>query len=100
LIDARRPQFALDLGQARINDTRNDFPRRFVAHSGLVDRDEAISYHRATFHPFADYNWDVAMGCPSFVSEAPSGRIARDPALLDDVKIYCNNLARWLAAGR
>jgi hypothetical protein len=54
----------------------------------------------STFHHFADYNWAVAMGCPSFVSEPPSDRIAKDPTLLDDVKIYCSNLARWLAAAR
>ena len=58
---------------------------------------EGNAVAESTFHHFADYNWNVAMGCPSFVSEPPSDRIARDPALLEDVKIYCNNLARWLA---
>jgi hypothetical protein len=49
-----------------------------------------------TFHHFADYNWDVRLGCPSFVSEAPSDAIQRDPALLDDTKRYVANLAAWL----
>jgi hypothetical protein len=61
---------------------------------------EGNALAESTFHHFADYNWNVAMGCPSFLSEPPSDRIAKDAALLDDVKIYCNNLARWLAAGR
>jgi hypothetical protein len=51
----------------------------------------------STFHHFADYNWDVAKGCPSFVAEKPSDAIAKDPALLDDVKRYVGNLAAWLS---
>jgi hypothetical protein len=50
----------------------------------------------STFHHFVDYNWDTRMGCPSFLSEPPSNRIRRDPSLLDDIKIFCSNLARWL----
>jgi hypothetical protein len=50
----------------------------------------------STFHHFCDYNWNVAAGCPSFVSEAPSDAIARDPALLDDTKEYVRNLVTWL----
>jgi hypothetical protein len=50
----------------------------------------------STFHHFCDYNWDLAAGCPTFVSEAPSDAIARDPALLDDTKEYVANLVRWL----
>jgi len=61
---------------------------------------EGNAVAESTFHHFADYNWNVAMGCPSFVSEPPSNRIARDPTLLEDIKVYCSNLARWLAVGR
>jgi hypothetical protein len=50
----------------------------------------------STFHHFADYNWDVAHGCPSFVSEAPSDAIAKNPHLLDDTKTFVRNLAGWL----
>lgn len=52
----------------------------------------------STFHHFVDYNWDTRKGCPSFLGELPSDRIRRDPALLDDIKTYCSNLAAWLAA--
>jgi len=61
---------------------------------------EGNAVAESTFHHFADYNWDVGMGCPSFLSEPPSDRISKDPALLDDIKIYCDNVARWLAARR
>jgi hypothetical protein len=61
---------------------------------------EGNALAESTFHHFADYNWNVAMGCPSFLSEPPSDRIAKDPALIDDIKTYCRNLAHWLALGR
>jgi hypothetical protein len=51
----------------------------------------------SSFHHFADYNWDIAMGCPAFVDEPPGDAIRRHPARLDDVKTYARNLARWLA---
>ena len=50
----------------------------------------------STFHHFCDYNWDIAHGCPSFVGEAPSDAIAKNPALLDDTKTYVHNLVAWL----
>jgi hypothetical protein len=52
----------------------------------------------STFHHFCDYNWDVAAGCPSFVSEKPGDQIAREGAhALDDIKAYVANIARWLS---
>ena len=59
---------------------------------------EGNALAESTLHHFDDYNWDTGKGCPSFVSEPPSDRIARDPALIDDVKIFTANLARWLTA--
>jgi hypothetical protein len=44
-----------------------------------------------------DYNWDTSMGCPSFLSEPPSNRIARNPSLLDDIKTFTTNVANWLS---
>lgn len=49
----------------------------------------------STFHHFADYNWDVGAGCPSFLSEPPSDAIAKNPHLLDDTKRYVRNLVTW-----
>ena len=59
--------------------------------------EEGNALAESTFHHFCDYNWDVSMGCPSFVGEAPSNKIAQKPALLDDVKQYCRNLSHWLS---
>jgi hypothetical protein len=53
---------------------------------------------QSTFHHFADYNWDPACGCPSFVSEAPGDGIARFPEALRSTKQYVSNLAFWLSA--
>jgi len=51
----------------------------------------------STFHHFADYNLDPAMGCPSFVTEAPGDGFRRDPSALAETHRYYENLARWLA---
>ncbi|HEV3152725.1 MAG TPA: hypothetical protein VGZ02_02860 [Candidatus Baltobacteraceae bacterium] len=61
---------------------------------------EGNAVAESTFHHFADYNWDPRKGCPSFVSEPPSDRIVREPALLDDTRAFCRNLAAWLGARR
>jgi hypothetical protein len=63
----------------------------FESHDGT-----GRGWAESTFHHFCDYNWDVAAGCPSFVSEKPSDAIARNPALLDDTKQYVGNLVQWL----
>ena len=59
---------------------------------------EGNALAESTFHHFADYNWDTRMGCPSFLTEPPGNRIARNSNLIDDVKIFTGNLARWLTA--
>jgi hypothetical protein len=51
----------------------------------------------ASFHHFADYNWDTSSGCPSFLHEPPGDQIKREPEKLDDIKTYVSNAARWLA---
>jgi hypothetical protein len=51
----------------------------------------------STFHQFADYNWDIDRGAPSFVTEPPGSEIKRDPARLATYMDYVVNLARWLA---
>lgn len=50
----------------------------------------------STFHHFADYNWDIAAGAPSFVSEPPGRQIADDPSRLEVFKDYVANIAGWL----
>jgi hypothetical protein len=53
----------------------------------------------STFHHFADLNWDVDRGAPSFVSESPGAEIQHDPSRLNVFKEYVHNIARWLQVG-
>ena len=53
---------------------------------------------QSSFHHFVDYNWDISMGCPSFLVEAPGHQIEREPEKLNDIKTYVSNVAVWLAA--
>jgi hypothetical protein len=50
----------------------------------------------STFHHFADMNWDVDRGAPSFVTEPPGDEIKQDPTRLRAFKDYVHNLATWL----
>jgi hypothetical protein len=50
----------------------------------------------STFHHFADYNWDLDRGAPSFVTEAPGRQIKADPTRLAVFKDYVRNIASWL----
>ncbi|HEY2963391.1 MAG TPA: hypothetical protein VGJ37_13290 [Pyrinomonadaceae bacterium] len=52
----------------------------------------------SSFHHFADYNWDISKGCPSFLVEPPGNEIERDPSRLRDIKAYVANLASWLTS--
>lgn len=51
----------------------------------------------SSFHHFADYNWEIPRGAPTFVSEKPGDEWQRDPRGLDDVRAYVRNAVRWLA---
>ena len=51
----------------------------------------------STFHHFCNYNWDVAQGAPSFVSEPPGDGMARYPEALRSTQRYALNVALWLA---
>jgi hypothetical protein len=59
---------------------------------GLMGRALAVS----TFHHFADLNWDVERGAPSFVTDKPGDEIKRDPARFEIFKDYVRNIASWL----
>ena len=70
-----------------------------VALAGQVDQHgnrcgRAVA--ESSFHHFADYNWDLEKGCPSFLLEPPGHEIERDPSRLRDIKAYVANLASWL----
>lgn len=51
----------------------------------------------STFHHFADYNWDPALGAPSFVTEPVGAGLGHDPTAQADVHRYARNIALWLA---
>jgi hypothetical protein len=51
----------------------------------------------SSFHHFADYNWDISRGAPSFVTEKPVTTIQKQPRALDDIRTYVRNAAQWLA---
>lgn len=55
------------------------------------------SVAESTFHHFCDYNWEPALGAPSFVSEAPGHALADFPPARASVERYVRNLALWLA---
>jgi hypothetical protein len=50
----------------------------------------------STFHHFADYNWNLDRGAPSFVTETPGTQIKADPSRLATFKDYVRNVATWL----
>ena len=50
----------------------------------------------STFHHFADYNWDLECGAPTFVTESPGTEIKADPHRLAVYKDYVRNIAAWL----
>jgi hypothetical protein len=52
----------------------------------------------STFHHFADYNWDIDLGAPDFVTEPPGTGIKDDPYPLQAFKDYIRNIADWLSA--
>ena len=50
----------------------------------------------STFHHFADMNWDIDRGAPSFVTDPPGSEIKQDPSRLEAFKDYVRNIADWL----
>jgi hypothetical protein len=78
-------------GKSRVTGTPFNIAVAFEA-SGAGGRGLAQS----TFHHFVDYNWDVSKGKPSFVSEAPSDRLAGSPEAQRVIRQYAKNVALWL----
>ena len=51
----------------------------------------------SSFHHFLDYNFDPALGCPSFVTEPPGHTMLKNPLATADSKAYIRNIALWLS---
>jgi hypothetical protein len=77
----------------RLFNTAVAFDAEKDAQGNLLGRAVAES----SFHHFCDYNWDVQMGCPSFVEEPPGDTMQTEPQAIPDLKAYIRNLAVWLA---
>jgi len=76
-------QFNLIVAFESTTDNKHNQVGRALAHS--------------SFHHFADYNWDVDLGCPSFVAERPGGGMKQNSRALADIRTYVSNAARWLS---
>jgi hypothetical protein len=61
------------------------------------DQENGPALTQSTFHHFADYNWDIGAGAPSFVSEPPGSSLGQTPEAIRSTKSYAGNLARWLS---
>ena len=68
------------------------FEQKTDGHGNRLGRAIAES----SFHHLVDYNWNLSMGCPSFLEEPPGNEIENDPSTLGDIKSYVENVARWL----
>ena len=89
---------ATPLAEGRSATTGRRFPLAVLLegepthHGGVMGRGLAES----SFHHFADFNWDVGRGAPSFASEPPGSEIASDPVRLAAFKDYVHNIVAWL----
>jgi len=94
--------FARSLAQGRSAVTGRQFDLAVVIDGECTadgtPRGRAVA--TSTFHQFADYNWNIDRGAPSFVTDAPGTEIKRDPTRLEIYKDYVRNLARWLTPHR
>lgn len=52
---------------------------------------------QSSFHHFCDYNWALAKGAPSFVSDVPGDGLEHFPEAVRSTKQYVRNVALWLA---
>jgi hypothetical protein len=90
--------FATALAQGRSTATGRRF-NLVVAIDGELapdGRPMGRALAESTFHHFADYNWDLDSGAPSFVTEAPGAQIKADPSRLAVFQDYVRNIAVWL----
>jgi hypothetical protein len=79
-------------GTSKVSGTRFNIAVAFEPAAG-----NGPALAESTFHHFADYNWDPAQGCPSFVSEPPGDGVARSPEAQRMIRLYAVNIALWLS---
>ena len=96
-VSARVP-FGAALAQGRSTASGRRFNLAVVldGEPGPAGRPMGRALAASTFHHFADYNWDLDRGAPSFVTEPPGSEIKTDPSRLATYKDYVRNIASWL----
>jgi hypothetical protein len=89
---------AIVLAQGRSTATGRRFNLAVVidGEHGPDGRPMGRAVAESTFHHFADYNWDLGAGAPSFVTEPPGTQIKADPFRIKVFTAYVRNLAAWL----
>jgi hypothetical protein len=94
--------FATVVAQGRSRSTGRRFNLAVVIDGEVASdgRPMGRAVAESTFHHFADYNWDLDRGAPSFVTEPPGSQIKIDPSRLGIFKDYVRNLANWLQLPR
>jgi hypothetical protein len=97
LVSATGP-FASAIAQGRSTATGRRFNLAVVLDGEVTPdgRPMGRAVAESTFHHFADYNWDLDRGAPSFVTEPPGTEIKADPSRLAIFKDYVRNIATWL----
>jgi hypothetical protein len=97
LVSASGP-FATAIAQGRSTATGRHFNLAVVLDGEPAPdgRPMGRAVAESTFHHFADYNWNLDRGAPSFVTEVPGAQISTDPSRLAIYKDYVRNLATWL----
>jgi hypothetical protein len=97
LVSARSP-FARAIAEGRSTATGRHFNLAVVIDGETTPDGRPIgrAVAESTFHHFADYNWDLDCGAPSFVTEEPGTQIKADPSRLAIFKDYVRNIATWL----
>ncbi|MCT7658805.1 hypothetical protein [Mycobacterium deserti] len=98
LVSAVGIPFATVLARGRSTATGRHFNLAVVLDGELAPDGLAMgrAVAESTFHHFADYNWDLDKGVPSFVTEPPGTQIKADPVRLGIFKDYVRNVANWL----
>lgn len=66
-----------------------------VAFEPSADGGPAVA--ESSFHHFVDYNWNTALGAPSFVDEPPGDSFLKSAEARQSTERYVRNLALWLA---
>ncbi len=97
LVSARTP-FATAIAAGRSAATGRRFNLAVVIDGERTSDGRPVgrAVAESTFHHFADYNWDLGCGAPSFVTEHPGTQIEKDGTRLEIFKDYVRNIAEWL----